>query len=338
MNKIFFILQQINQYYTIMTHALVVQIPSLNLDDFINGTEASKNQFVEKLGEAYTQIGFVAIKNHYLIEETQNGLYAAIEEFFNFPQSIKDKYEDPVIQGQRGYIGKMKEHAQGRTTPDLKEFYHIGQRIDPQDPDTLAYPENIFPDELPDFVKYGTTAFANLELTGIYMLRAIALYLGLDEFYFDDKVKHGNSILRPIHYFPIDDPDSLPEDAVRAAEHTDINLITLLMGASAEGLQVLRHDGKWIPITALPEQLVVNVGDMLSRLTNNKLKSTIHRVVNPPRDQLHLPRFSIPFFMHPKSSMNLNCLENCISAVHPKLYPNITAGAFLEQRLKEIGF
>jgi isopenicillin N synthase-like dioxygenase len=162
--------------------------------------------------------------------------------------------------------------------------------------------------------------------------------LGLDEFYFDDKVKNGNSILRPIHYFPIEDPDSLPEDAVRAAEHTDINLITLLMGASAEGLQVLRHDGKWIPITALPEQLVVNVGDMLSRLTNNKLKSTVHRVVNPPKDQLHLPRFSIPFFMHPKSNMDLSCLESCINADYPKLYPDITAGAFLEQRLKEIGF
>lgn len=321
-----------------MTQSLLDQIPALNLNDFINGTEISKKQFVEELGKAYTQIGFVAIKNHYLNEEIQNGLYTAVEDFFTLEQSLKDKYEDEEIQGQRGYIGKMKEHAQGRTTPDLKEFYHIGQTIDPKDPDTLSYPENVFPEELPLFAKYGTTAFANLELTGIYMLRAIALYLGLDEFYFDDKVKNGNSILRPIHYFPIDDPDSIPEDAVRAAEHTDINLITLLMGASAEGLQVLRHDGKWIPITALPEQLVVNVGDMLSRLTNNKLKSTVHRVVNPPKDQLHLPRFSIPFFMHPKSNMDLNCLENCIDANHPKLYPDITAGVFLEQRLKEIGF
>lgn len=321
-----------------MTHTLIDQIPSLNLNDFINGTETSKKNFVNKLGEAYSQIGFVAIKNHFLKDDTQNGLYSAVEEFFNKPQADKDKYEDPLIQGQRGYIGKMKEHAKGRSTPDLKEFYHIGQTIDPNDPDTSTYPENVFPDELPGLKIFGTQAFKNLELTGIYMLRAIALYLGLDEFYFDDKLKNGNSILRPIHYFPIDDPASLPEDAVRAAEHTDINLITLLMGASAEGLQVLRHDNIWIPITALPEQLVVNVGDMLSRLTNNKLKSTVHKVVNPPKDLLHLPRYSIPFFMHPKSNMDLSCLENCIDTNHPKLYPDITAGAFLEQRLKEIGF
>ncbi|RLC22778.1 MAG: isopenicillin N synthase family oxygenase [Deltaproteobacteria bacterium] len=321
-----------------MTQVTIDQIPSLDLNDFINGNETDKKRFVEKLGEAYSQIGFVAIKNHYLKVETQTGLYAAVEDFFTLEQAVKDKYEDEEIQGQRGYIGKMKEHAQGCSTPDLKEFYHIGQIIDPTDPDTLDYPANVFPTEVPGLAKDGILAFSNLEETGIYMLRAIALFLGLDEFYFDNKVKNGNSILRPIHYFPIENPDTLPKDAVRAAEHTDINLITLLMGASAEGLQVLRHDGVWIPITALPEQLVVNVGDMLSRLTNNKLKSTVHRVVNPPKDQMNQPRFSIPFFMHPKSNMDLSCLDNCIDADHPKLYPDTTAGAFLEQRLKEIGF
>jgi isopenicillin N synthase-like dioxygenase len=169
------------------------------------------------------------------------------------------------------------------------------------------------------------------------MLRAIALYLGLAENYFDDKVKNGNSILRAIHYYPITNPDSIPADAVRAAAHGDINLITLLMGASADGLQVLRRDGKWIPITALPEQIVVNVGDMLDRLTNNKLKSTIHRVVNPPREKMGASRFSIPFFMHPRSEMDLTCLENCIDDEHPKAYSDMTAGEFLEQRLAEIG-
>ncbi len=169
------------------------------------------------------------------------------------------------------------------------------------------------------------------------MLRAIALYLELPENYFDAKVRHGNSILRPIHYYPIENPDSVPADAVRAAEHGDINLITLLMGASADGLQVLRRDGKWIPITALPEQLVVNVGDMLERLTNKKLKSTIHRVVNPPRELMNLPRYSIPFFMHPRSEMSLAALPGCVDASHPKLWEDTTAGEFLNQRLKEIG-
>lgn len=169
------------------------------------------------------------------------------------------------------------------------------------------------------------------------MLRAIALYLDLDEYYFDDKVYNGNSILRQIHYFPIENPDSVPADAVRAAEHGDINLITLLMGASADGLQVLRRDGKWIPITALPEQVVVNVGDMLSRHTNNKLKSTIHRVVNPPRELMHTSRYSIPFFMHPRSEMDLTCLEGCIEAENPKAYTDISAGEFLTERLIELG-
>jgi len=159
----------------------------------------------------------------------------------------------------------------------------------------------------------------------------------LPENYFDAKVKHGNSILRPIHYFPIENPDAVPADAVRAAEHGDINLITLLMGASADGLQVLRRDGKWIPITALPDQLVVNVGDMLERLTNKKLKSTIHRVVNPARQMMNTPRYSIPFFMHPRSEMSLAALPGCVDADHPKRWDDITAGEFLDQRLREIG-
>jgi len=237
-----------------MENQLLDQIPSLDLDDFIKGNENSKSDFVNRLGNAYAEIGFVAIKNHYLNEDVQDGLYNQVEKFFNLSQSIKDKYEDPIIQGQRGYIGKMKEHAQGRSTPDLKEFYHIGQTFNQVDIETSKYPKNVFPVEIPEFEIFGTKAFKDLEKTGIYMLRAIALFLGLDEFYFDNKVNSGNSILRPIHYFPIDDPDSVPEDAVRAAEHTDINLITLLMGASAEGLQVLRRDGVYIPITALMEK------------------------------------------------------------------------------------
>jgi isopenicillin N synthase-like dioxygenase len=163
------------------------------------------------------------------------------------------------------------------------------------------------------------------------------LYLELPARYFDDKIRRGNSILRPIHYFPIESPEDVPSDAVRAAEHGDINLITLLMGASADGLEVLRRDGSWIPIKALPDQLVVNVGDMLERLTNGKLKSTIHRVVNPPRNLMNTPRYSIPFFMHPRSEMSLATLESCVSATNPKVWDDITAGEFLDQRLLEIG-
>lgn len=314
------------------------EIPSLDLNDFTFGNPEKKAEFVKALGDAYNEIGFVAIKNHGLTDEMTHKLYFNVKAFFGLKEELKQKYEKPELQGQRGYIGKGKEHAKGRTTGDLKEFYHIGQEKEKGDEVTESYPDNIWPEELPSFQTVGVQVFKTLEETGLHMLRAIALYLGLDENFFDDKASKGNSILRPIHYYPIPNPEEVPDDAVRAAEHGDINLITLLMGASADGLQVLRRDGKWIPITALPDQIVVNVGDMLDRLTNHKLKSTIHRVVNPPKDKMNSSRYSIPFFMHPRSDMDLTCLENCVDAANPKKYTDMTAGEFLAERLAEIGF
>lgn len=320
-----------------MSEILYDEVPSLDLANFTSGDADKKKKFVADLGAAYNSIGFVAIKNHYLTGELSTKLYEVIKKFFALPDAVKQKYEVPELAGQRGYIGKGKEHAKGRNTGDLKEFYHVGQTVEDDDPIKKEYPDNIWPSELAEFEAIGTEVYKQLENTGVQMLRAIALYLNLPENYFDAKVKHGNSILRPIHYFPIEDASSVPADAVRAAEHGDINLITLLMGASADGLQVLRRDGKWIPITALPEQLVVNVGDMLERHTNKKLKSTIHRVVNPARHLLNTPRYSIPFFMHPRSEMSLAALPGCVDNEHPKIWNDITAGEFLTQRLKEIG-
>ncbi len=320
-----------------MSEKLFDEVPSLDLADFLSDDENKKKEFVKNLGEAYNNIGFVAIKNHFLTDELSTKLYHVIKSFFQLKDEQKAQYEIEGLAGQRGYIGKGKEHAKGRKTGDLKEFYHIGQEVTDGDLIKNEYPDNIFPNELPEMRDVGLEVYRRLEKTGVYMLRAIALYLGLEENYFDNKVKNGNSILRPIHYFPIDNPEEVPEDAVRAAEHGDINLITLLMGASADGLQVLRKDGKWIPITALPEQLVVNVGDMLERHTNGKLKSTIHRVVNPPKELMGYSRYSIPFFMHPRSDMDLTCLDTCIDEEHPKTFDDITAGEFLNQRLAEIG-
>jgi isopenicillin N synthase-like dioxygenase len=320
-----------------MSQVLYSEIPSLDLSHFTSGDATQKANFVKQLGEAYNNIGFVAIKNHGLTDDLTERLYSFIKQFFQSPDELKLKYDIPGLNGQRGYTPKGREHAKGRSTGDLKEFYHIGQEVTDNDPIKAEYPENVFPEEFPQMREVSLEVYRRLENAGKQMLRAIALYLGLDEHYFDDKVKNGNSVLRAIHYYPIENPDAIPPDAVRAAAHGDINLITLLMGASADGLQVLRRDGKWIPITALPEQIVVNVGDMLDRLTNNKLKSTIHRVVNPPREKMGTSRYSIPFFMHPRSEMDLTCLENCIDAQHPKQYSDITAGEFLMQRLAEIG-
>lgn len=309
-------------------------IPSIDLNDFISGDLKLKEKFVQELGYAYEEIGFVAVKGHLLSMETSENLYQQVEAFFNLPLAKKASFENPEIAGQRGYIGFGKEHAKGRSVGDLKEFWHFGQEVEDNDPIKSEYPENIFVPEMSHFNQYGIKAYKELEATGKYMLRAIALYLGLEEFYFDDKIKNGNSILRPIHYPPI---TSEPESAVRAAEHEDINLITLLMGASAEGLEVLNKQGEWIGITALPEQLVVNVGDMLQRLTNNKLKSTTHRVVNPPMEKWGSSRFSIPFFLHPRSEMRLDCLESCVTSSYQLHYEPISAGEYLNERLLEIG-
>lgn len=320
-----------------MSEILFDEVPSLDLADFTSGDAERRARFVKQLSDAYQNIGFIALRNHGLSDALTQKLYAATKAFFALPDEVKQEYEVPELAGQRGYVGKGKEHAKGRNTGDLKEFYHVGQEVTDNDPIKDEYPENIFPKEVAEFREVTLEAYRKLEAAGKQVLKAIAINLGLEENYFDDKVHNGNSILRPIHYFPIEDPDSVPADAVRAAEHGDINLITLLMGASADGLQVLRRDGKWIPITALPEQLVVNVGDMLARLTNNKLKSTIHRVVNPPRELMNTSRFSIPFFMHPRSEMDLTCLESCIDAQNPKAYPDATAGEYLNERLIELG-
>jgi len=317
---------------------LLEEIPSLDLADFNAGDPVSKEKFVQDLGQAFNTIGFVAIKGHGLSADFTKALYAEVERFFQSPDELKRAYEIEGIAGQRGYIGKGKETAKGFKVPDLKEFYHVGQPHK-NDGDSVweEYPSNVFPAEYPQFAELTVQGYQTLEAAGKSLLRAIALYLNLQEDYFEARVINGNSILRAIHYFPIADPDSLPEGAVRAAAHGDINLITLLMGASAEGLEVLRMDGKWIPITALPDQVVVNVGDMLDRLTNHHLKSTIHRVVNPPREKMGTSRYSIPFFMHPRSEMDLTCLESCVTSESPKIYTDMTAGEFLNERLIELG-
>jgi isopenicillin N synthase-like dioxygenase len=311
------------------------QIPSVDLRDFLSEDPARKQKFVNEIGKAYEDIGFVALKGHFLNDQLVDDLYAEVRNFFNLPLDNKTKYEIPGIGGQRGYVSFGKEHAKGRSAGDLKEFWHFGQYVSNDSKYANEYPENIKVIELANFNSIGEEAYKMLEKTGVYVLRALALYIGLDEFYFDPYVKEGNSILRPIHYPPITDE---PKDgAVRAAAHGDINLITLLMGAQGKGLQVQNNNGEWIDAMAQPDELMINVGDMLSRHTNNKLKSTIHQVVNPPRELWGSSRYSIPFFMHPVSDMNLNCLSECIDEKNPKLFDDITAGDYLNERLVELG-
>lgn len=322
-----------NENFTIMSLP-EMGIPSVNLADFIYGSQREKDNFVHALGKAYEDIGFVAVRNHLIDEHTIDSLYEETKRFFNLPDEVKRKYEVSGLAGQRGYTSFGTEHARGNSVGDLKEFWHFGQQVEDRDPIKNEYPSNIHTEETPEFYRIGLVAYRDLENTGKHILRAIALYLGLNEFYFDEKIKNGNSILRPIHYPPITEE---PKNAVRSAEHEDINLITLLIGASADGLEVLSKKGEWVAVTALPDHIVVNVGDMLQRHTNGKLRSTTHRVVNPPKEKWNTHRYSIPFFLHPRSDMRLDCLSSCISEGEPAKWKPITAGEFLNERLTEIG-
>ncbi len=311
-----------------------MSIPVVDLSEFLSGDAALKSSFVQKLGSAYETVGFVAVKNHGLSDPLIAEIYEYVQEFFSLSTEDKKKYLIPELAGQRGYTSFGTEHAKGSDAPDLKEFFQFGQMVDANDPMKAIYPDNVQVNQIPKFNPTLEEAYRSYEKTGKALLQAIALYLGLDEYYFDTHIEKGNSILRCIHYPPI---TQAPKNAMRAEQHEDINLITLLVGASADGLEILSKKGEWVAVTALPEQIVVNVGDMLQRLTNNKLRSSTHRVVNPPQAKWSTPRFSMPFFLHPKSEMSLACLEDCIDDSHPKAYPDVTAGEYLDERLREIG-
>ena len=309
-------------------------IPSVDLNDFMSGDSTKKKKFVDAIGKAYEEIGFVALQGHFLDDALVENLYKEVKNFFSLPTETKQKYEIPGIGGQRGYVSFGKESAKGKKEGDLKEFWHFGQYVEDDEKFKAEYPDNLIVEELPEFNKVGKETYKMLEKTAKFVLRALALHLDLEETYFDNYIHNGNSILRPIHYPPITEE---PKDAVRAAAHGDINLITLLMGAQGRGLQVQNHKGEWIDAIAKPNELMINVGDMLSRHTNNKLKSTMHRVVNPPKELWGTSRYSIPFFMHPISDMKLNVLEGCVDDNSPKQFDDITAGEFLNERLIELG-
>ncbi|MCB0655518.1 MAG: isopenicillin N synthase family oxygenase [Saprospiraceae bacterium] len=309
-------------------------IPLVDLSKYRSGSSQDKKEFVEQLGKAFSEVGFVGVINHGVSAELVDTFYDEAKRFFALPVEDKRKYEVPGLAGQRGYTSFGKEHAKQSTVADLKEFYQIGQVVEDGDPIKAEYPENVYVRETPLFTGKGDQLYRAFEQSGGLLLQAIAEYLGLGEDYFRDKIKNGNSILRAIHYPPIREE---PQTAIRAEQHEDINLITLLVGASAGGLQLLNKQGEWMDIMPEEREIVVNVGDMLQRLTNNVLKSTTHRVVNPPREQWHTPRLSIPFFLHPRSSMDLTCLDQCIDDQHPLAYEPITAGEYLDERLREIG-
>lgn len=309
-------------------------IPLVDLEKFTKGDQGDRKAFVAKLGAAFHEVGFVGVINHGIPKPLVDDFYAASKAFFSMPVEAKRSYEIKDLAGQRGYTSFGKEHAKQSQVADLKEFFQIGQFVAKDDPRKAEYPDNPDVKEVSGFYQLGKDLYKAFEKSGGALLQAIAIHLNLPVDYFDNHIEKGNSILRAIHYPPITEE---PKNAIRAEQHEDINLITLLVGASAGGLQILTAEDKWLDILPGEGEIVINVGDMLQRLTNNYLISTTHRVVNPPKAEWHKPRLSIPFFLHPVSEMDLTCLDQTITNDRPLAYESITAGDYLDERLREIG-
>jgi isopenicillin N synthase-like dioxygenase len=305
-------------------------IPVLSIGDF----DGQAGEFSRALGKAWREFGFVGIRDHGIDEALIDRAYAAFREFFALPADIKQRYHQPGCGGARGYTGFGIEQAKDHDVPDLKEFWHVGREIEGDNPDPEVLLPNAWPGEVADFKPAAMGLYNALDALGARILSALAVEMDLEADWFADKIDYGNSILRPIHYPPIE--QAVP-GAVRAARHEDINLITLLIGSREQGLEILTRDGQWVPVSTLPGTIVVNVGDMLQRLTNHVYPSTTHQVVNPPGDAARQARYSIPFFLHPNPDFLIETLPDCVSADNPNRYPEpITAHGYLMERLREI--
>ena len=306
------------------------QIPTLDIRRY----DTERGRFVAEMGAAYREFGFCCITGHGIEAASIERAYAVFRQFFALPDAVKRKYHVAGGGGARGYTPFKVETAKDSQYPDLKEFWHIGREIPRDSKYADVMPPNLWPSEVAGFREHGYALYQALDHLGTRVLRALALHIGLPERWFDDKVDQGNSILRPIHYPPIE-TDDVPN--LRAGAHEDINFITLLVGASAEGLEVLGRDGRWIPITTSGDAIVVNIGDMLQRLSNHMYPSTTHRVVNPRNTNARKPRYSVPFFLHPNPDFLIDVLPACVSADNPSRYPRpISAHDYLLERLCEI--
>ncbi len=306
------------------------RIPTLDIRRF----ESDRDAFVAELGAAYREWGFAGIRGHGIGQSVIGGAYDVFKRFFALPLSVKMQYHIRGQGGARGYTPFGIETAKDAQFPDLKEFWHIGRELPADSPYADVMPPNIWPSEIPEFQRIGYGLYQALDELGSQVLSALALHIDLPADFFADKTNVGNSILRPIHYPPIT-ADDIPN--VRAGAHEDINFITLLVGASAAGLEVKSQQGEWVPFTSDADTIVVNIGDMLQRLSNHVYPSTTHRVVNPPGDAAREPRYSTPFFLHPNPDYLIRTLPNCIDVNNPDRYPEpITAHDYLMERLREI--
>lgn len=312
-----------------------MSIPLLSLHDYTHGTPAQRERFVRQFGDGLKEFGFISLRDHGVDDGLIRRTYADAEAFFKLPVETKQKYHVPGGGGQRGYTGLLQEHAKNRTVGDLKEFFHVGRDLTAGHPRAATYGANQWPGEVHTFRRNSLDLYAALDGCAAHLLHSLAEYFGAPREVFADMARDGNSILRIIHYPPL--KDLFVPGGVRAAEHEDINLITLLCEGTSSGLEILTRTGEWISVDTLKGQIVVDSGDMLSRVCNEVIPSTTHRVVNPKSADDDTVRYSMPFFVHPWPECVLSCLPQCETKDNPRKFPDITADQFLRQRLKEIG-
>ena len=312
----------------------VQNIPVVDLRDWVEGG-AARQSFVRTVGESLTETGFFAVRNHGIPDELTQRAYAVAKGFFHLPADVKARYHDATKKGQRGFTGFGKEHAKDSQAPDLKEFWQVGRPDVPDDhPVHRLFGPNFWPTEVADFGPTLIELYRHLDQLGGILLEASAVYLDEPVNRFRDMADDSDTIVRVLYYPPV--APNVPVGAVRSAAHEDINLITLLSGATAEGLELKRHDGTWMPVHTGFDTIVVDAGDMLQNVTNGLYKSTTHRVVNP--SDASKERFSIPCFVHAQTAVDLTPLPSCVARTGGVArYPSVTAGEYLMQRLREIG-
>lgn len=289
----------------------------------------------DELGQSFSEFGFAVIRDHGIPADLIERAEEMSKAFFALPEETKRAYQIAGSGGARGYTPFGTEKAKDAEIHDLKEFWHVGRSLPDGDPLSEFMPPNVWPDEVADFRETFTELYDAFDKAGRRILSAIALHLGLEEHFFDSSVENGNSVMRLLRYPPleIDNPDG----AIRAAAHGDINTITLLLGAEEAGLELLTTDGEWLPVNPPPGALAVNIGDMLERQTNGRLRSTTHRVVNPSGDAARRARYSMPFFLHFRPDFTIQTIESCIDPDSPDDHPeSISSHEFLLQRLREI--
>ena len=304
-------------------------IASVSLKD----ADRDPTAFAQKLGRSFEDYGFAIIADHGIPDELIQRAEEKAKAFFALPEETKRKYLIEGSGGARGYTPFGIETAKGAKAHDLKEFWHVGRDLPRGHKFRDHMPDNLWPSEVPGFKETFQEIFATFDRTGLKVLKAIARYLKIDENYFEDAVHEGNSVLRALHYPPQTEPTG---EHIRAGAHEDINAITLLLGAEEAGLELQTRDGRWIPVSPKPGELVINIGDMLQRLTNGRLRSTSHRVVNPTPDRASKARYSMPFFLHFRSDFLIEALPETVPPGEQPKWPPITANDYLQERLREI--